>query len=82
MAETQTNGNGERMQKAAEGALLQLAARWGIVGICAIALPAGAWMGTRLVTSLDKVVESVGVLSTDVAVMKNDISYLKDKVKP
>ena len=84
MAE-QTNGpsgNGQRLQAAAENALLQLVARWGIVAICALALPVGAWMGNRLIGTLDKVVESVAGLTTDMAVVKNDISYLKDKVKP
>lgn len=73
------NGNGQRLQAAAEGALLQLVARWGIVAICAIALPAGAWMGSRIIGSLDKVIERVDGLTVDVAVMKTDISYLKQK---
>lgn len=70
---------GTGLQRAAEGAFLQVAARYGIVLICAIALPAGAWIGTRLVGQLDEVAKVVNVLSTDVAVMKNDISYLKQK---
>lgn len=82
MAESTMNGNGERLQKAAESAVLQLVARWGIVGICAVALPAGAWMGTRLIDTLDKVVSSVASLQTDMAVVKTDIGYLKEKVKP
>ena len=77
-----TYGHGQRLQAAAENALLQLVARWGIVAICAVALPTGAWIGSRLIGTLDKVVESVAGLSTDMAVVKNDIGYLKEKVKP
>lgn len=81
MAE-QSNGNGSRFQAAADGAVLQIVSRWAIIAICAVALPAGAWIGGRLIGTLDKVVESVAGLTTDMAVVKNDIGYLKEKVKP
>jgi hypothetical protein len=78
----ETNGNGQKMQQAAESVLLQLVARWGIVGICAVALPAGAWVGTRIVSTLDRQADVLNSLTTDMAVVKNDISYLKNKVHP
>lgn len=80
MAE-QTNGS-TGMQKAAEGALLQLVARYGIIGICAIALPVGAWVGNRLVSQMDKVADRVEGLTTDMAVVKTDIRYLRRKIDP
>lgn len=80
MAEASTDGN--RMQRAAEGATLQVLSRYAIIAICAIALPTGAWMGARIIGSLDKVIDRVDALTTDVAVMKNDIGYLKQAVRP
>lgn len=77
-----TQGNGEKAQRAAENAVLTLVARLGIIGICSVALPVGAWMGARLVTTLDKVVEKVDGLTLDVAVMKTDITYLRRKIDP
>lgn len=76
------SGNGQAMQRAAEGALLQVVARWLIIAICAVALPSGAWIGNRVVSTLDRQGDVLANLSTDMAVMKNDIGYLKEKVKP
>ncbi len=78
--------NGSRMKSAAESALLQLAARWGIVAICTVAMPLGAWMGARLVETLDRVAEKVGGvemtvqrLTVDMDYVKRDISELKER---
>lgn len=46
--------NGDKIQMAAESALLQLASRWGVILMISTALPAGAWMGTRIIDQLDK----------------------------
>ena len=70
------------LQKAAENALLQVAARWLVIAICATALPTGAWLGNRVVSTMDLIISKVDVLSTDVAVLKNDVSYLKQRTQP
>ena len=70
------------MQKAAESALLQVVARWLIIAICTTALPIGAWFGNRCVTALDELTTKVEAQTTDIAVIKTDISYLKQRVVP
>lgn len=70
------------LQKAAESALLQVAARWLIIAICATALPLGAWLGNRVATAMDEIGRKVDKLVTDVAVLKNDVSYLKQRTQP
>lgn len=70
-------GNGRSVQKAAESAILQLAARVGIVVLMTICLPFGAWVGSRLVTSLDRLTDSVSDIKLELVGVKRDIEYLK-----
>ncbi len=79
MAEANGNGNGQRFEQAAESAALKLISRWGMVGIMTIALPIGAWMANRLVSSMDKLGDSVEVMRIDIVGLKKDVEYLKEK---
>ena len=72
MAETTFNGNGRKIEAAVLYRLM-------VVFVTAVALPAGGVIGYRLVDQVDEIAKAVGALTTDVAVMKNDISYLKQK---
>ncbi len=53
MAEQSVNGNGERIQKAAENALLTLSSRWITVLMVPATLALGGWMGNYIVGQLN-----------------------------
>ena len=73
---TENNGNNHRLQRAADNAILQLAARVVIV----LALPAGAWMGGRLVDAIDGMAGKIAAIEIKVERMGVDIEYLKRDV--
>lgn len=76
MAE-QANGNGLVAQNVAEHTLR----RWALIAFLTVAGPISGFALIRLLGQLDTVVQAVGEMKTDVAVMKNDISYLKDRAR-
>ena len=51
------NGNGERLQKAAENALLVLLSRWIVVLLVPATLGLGGYIGNRVVGQLDEFIK-------------------------
>lgn len=66
MAE-QTNGNGEKLQKAAENALLTLAARVIVVVLVPATLGLGAWIGSYVVQKLDEFIHESRAFQVETA---------------
>lgn len=69
-ADNDDNGrpaSARRIEQAANNAFLQLAARFGIVIIMTVALPMGAWLGSRLIETLDMLVVKLddNMIATD-----------------
>lgn len=66
-----------KLKSAANNAILQLASRWVIIGVAAIALPSATWIANRGMSTLDKVVEDQALMKIDIALIKQDLRYLR-----
>lgn len=85
MAEQSVSGNGQAMQTAAKGAIYQELGRVALPLICtigSIALALGVFIGMRVIEGQEKMAVAVAAMTIDVAVMKVDIGYLKERARP
>jgi hypothetical protein len=73
------NGNG---QKAAENAIFAMLGKYAVPVLCSAAMLLAAAVGGRVLSQLDRQSEVLSQVQTDVAVMKNDIGYLKERGRP
>lgn len=78
MAEQSLAANGQRV----ENVVFALIGRWAIPALYVVATMFGGIVGKQVLERLDKQGDSLSQVQTDIAVMKNDIGYLKEKVRP
>jgi hypothetical protein len=79
MSEEAIPGNGAKMQKAADTAFYQWLGKNALPAAVGAALLFAGIVGGRVLATQDKMAEVLAAMQVDMAVMKNDIGYLKEK---
>lgn len=82
MAEQSVSGSGQSVQRAVENTFYQALGRYWLPLACSVAMFFAGLVGARVLNQQDEMARVLASMQTDVAVMKNDIGYLKEKVKP
>lgn len=68
------------INRVADSVTMQLMARGGVIFLTLVALPFGIWAGSRLIDTVDKLADDVGVLKTEMAVIRRDVVDIGDDV--
>lgn len=82
MAERSLGGEGSAVQRAAEITANQMAVRYVFPALCGAAMLFAGIVGSGVLNAQKDMAEKMAAMQTDLAVLKNDMSYVKEKVRP
>lgn len=82
MADQSVGGNGQAVQRAVEITFNQVVVRYVFPALCGAAMLFAGIVGSGVLNAQKDMAEKIAAMQTDLAVLKNDMSYVKEKVRP